>query len=126
MKHPVVCASPTRAISLTAEIVLVLTTMLLMCLAYLERFRKALWEVGGQNSWNYISRQQQQSESSLAISVLAASTCIARLVLAYFKPAAAHSCLFNTLNDIMLSGFWIYSIAAQCSRLATSHAQTIS
>lgn len=40
---------------------------------------------------------------------------MARLMLAYFNTVTAYSCLFDTLDDIMLSGFWIYSVAAQCS-----------
>ncbi|KAI0110301.1 hypothetical protein F4814DRAFT_441605 [Daldinia grandis] len=115
MKHRVSYRSLPQMISLISEIVLVSITMLLMCLAYLESSRKALWEVGGQSSWNSRSHQHILSESNLAISVLATVTCMARLILAYFNTTDAYSCLFDALNDIMLSGFWIYSVAAQLS-----------
>ncbi|KAI8963001.1 hypothetical protein F5Y11DRAFT_321069 [Daldinia sp. FL1419] len=104
-----------NTIMLTIEVILVPLTLILMWLAYLEKFQRPLWEVGGQNGWNSRSHLQQLSESNLAISGLAIATRLARLILVHFNTTSAYSCLFDVLNDIMLLGFWIYSVAAQCS-----------
>ncbi|OTB15760.1 hypothetical protein K445DRAFT_317404 [Daldinia sp. EC12] len=107
--------SPLKAGMLTAEIILVSATMLLMCFAYLDGFRQALLGVSGQNISDYRSHLQQLRESNLAISVLATVTCLARLVLIYFNIPSPYTCLFDILNDIILFGFWVYSVTAQCS-----------
>ncbi|KAI1377020.1 hypothetical protein F4677DRAFT_64641 [Hypoxylon crocopeplum] len=123
-----------KAIFLVVEFGLVLVTMSLLCCAYPERFRKTLWQIGGENGWNsnprlriyfYANYQQppeipliwtqRLSESNLAISVLAAAVCLSRIVLAYSSVPGGFSCVFNALNDMLLSGFWMYSVAAQSS-----------
>lgn len=116
------------------EFSLVIVTMSLLCCAYPERFRKTLWEIGGQNGWNsnprlriyfYANYQQppeiplvwtqRLSESNLAISVLATAVCSARIALTYFNLTPGFSRLFSAMNDMLLSGFWMYSVTAQSS-----------
>ncbi|KAI0380594.1 hypothetical protein F5Y04DRAFT_94802 [Hypomontagnella monticulosa] len=121
-----------RTISLSIEFGLVVITMSLLCCAYPERFRKTLWEIGGENGWNsnprlriyfYANYEQPpeipliwtQRESNLAIAVLATAICSARIVLACFGVTPHFSRLFNALNDVLLSGFWMYSVVAQSS-----------
>ncbi|KAI1798676.1 hypothetical protein F4811DRAFT_547625 [Daldinia bambusicola] len=112
MKHP---SGALKTVMFTIEIILVSVTMLMMYFEYLESFGKELREVGGQYVSNYKSHLQQLRESNLAISVLATATCLARLVLFYFNIASAFACLFDVLNDLLLFGFWVYSVTAQCA-----------
>ncbi|KAI1102757.1 hypothetical protein F4804DRAFT_312129 [Jackrogersella minutella] len=119
---------------LAIEFVLVIATMSLLCCTYPERFRKTLWEIGGENGWNsnphlriyfYANYQQppeiplvwaqRLSESNLAISILATAMFSTRIALTYFDVAWGFSRLFNTANDVLLSGFWMYSVVAQSS-----------
>ncbi|OTA55569.1 hypothetical protein K449DRAFT_399899 [Hypoxylon sp. EC38] len=123
-----------KAIMLIIELGLVIVTMSLLCCAYPERFRRTLWEIGGENGWNsnprlriyfYANYQQppeipliwaqRLSESNLAISVLATAICSTRIILFCFNVAPGFSRLFNALNDVLLSGFWMYSVVAQSS-----------
>ncbi|KAI1415448.1 hypothetical protein F5Y13DRAFT_144430 [Hypoxylon sp. FL1857] len=123
-----------KATSLVIEFGLVIITMSLLCCAYPERFRKTLWEIGGENGWNsnprlriyfYANYQQppeiplvwaqRLSESNLAISVLSTAICSARITLSCFNVAPGFSRLFDAMNDMLLSGFWMYSVAAQSS-----------
>ncbi|KAI1205203.1 uncharacterized protein F4807DRAFT_443856 [Annulohypoxylon truncatum] len=123
-----------KALLVFTEFSLAITTMSLLCCAYPERFRKTLWEIGGENGWNsnprlriyfYANYQQppeiplvwtqRLSESNLAISVLATAVCSARIELSYFNLRPGFSRLFEVMNDMLLSGFWAYSVAAQSS-----------
>ncbi|KAI5862496.1 hypothetical protein GGS23DRAFT_570477 [Durotheca rogersii] len=126
--------SPCSAVLLAAELGLVLTTMSLLCCAYPERVRRTLWQIGGENGWNSNPRlrvyfyanyekppdippiwSQRLSESNLAISVLAVVISMVRIVLAFLGSASSFSAVFNAFNDMLLSGFWMYSVAAQSS-----------
>ncbi|KAL7628444.1 hypothetical protein AAE478_002647 [Parahypoxylon ruwenzoriense] len=108
--------------------------MSLLCCAYPEQFRKALWQIGGENGWNsnprlriyfYANYQQppeipliwtqRLNESNLAISVLTVTISVVRVALGYFGVASSFSITYNALNDMLLSGFWMYSVAAQSS-----------
>ncbi|KAI2617659.1 hypothetical protein GGS26DRAFT_397405 [Hypomontagnella submonticulosa] len=123
-----------RALLHSIEFGLVTVTLSLLCCAYPERFRKTLWEIGGENGWNSNPRlriyfyanyeqppeipliwTQRLSESNLAIAVLAATICSARIVLACFGVTPRFSRLFNAVNDVLLAGFWMYSVVAQSS-----------
>ncbi|KAI0834408.1 hypothetical protein F5Y06DRAFT_279187 [Hypoxylon sp. FL0890] len=134
MGHQHIRTGLSKAILLVAEFGLVITTMSLLCCAYPERFRKTLWEIGGENGWNsnprlriyfYANYQQppeiplvwtqRLSESNLAISVLATAICLARITLSCFSVTSGLSRLFDAMNDLLLSGFWMYSVVAQSS-----------
>ncbi|KAI1382928.1 uncharacterized protein F4822DRAFT_421590 [Hypoxylon trugodes] len=125
---------PFGAILLVVEFVLAITTMSLLCCAYPEQFRKTLWEIGGENGWNSNPRlriyfyanyekppeiplvwDQRLSESNLAISILSTVICLARMVMIYSSVTPCFSCFWNAMNDVLLSGFWVYSIVAQSS-----------
>ncbi|OTB01685.1 hypothetical protein M426DRAFT_25449 [Hypoxylon sp. CI-4A] len=108
--------------------------MSLLCCAYPERFRKTLWEIGGENGWNsnprlriyfYANYQQPPeipliwtqhlSESNLAVSILTAAIFSAKVALTYFGVSPLIYRLFGVGNDMVLSGFWMYSVIAQSS-----------
>ncbi|KAI1394922.1 hypothetical protein F4819DRAFT_480028 [Hypoxylon fuscum] len=134
MKNPAACIGLFKGFLLTLELILALVTMSLLCCAYPEDFRKTLWLVGGENGWNsnprlriyfYANYQQPPeipviwtqslSESNLAISVLAVAMCATRIALVYFGITPRFSRVFTSTNDMLLSGFWMYSVIAQSS-----------
>ncbi|KAI1133985.1 hypothetical protein F5Y05DRAFT_249496 [Hypoxylon sp. FL0543] len=121
-----------KTVLLAIELSLVIVTMSLLCCAYPEWFRKTLWEIGGEHGWNsnprlriyfYANHQQPpeiplvwtQGESNLAISVLATAICLARIISSCFRVTSGFSRLLDAMNDMLLSGFWMYSVVAQSS-----------
>ncbi|KAK6192897.1 hypothetical protein LQW54_013016 [Pestalotiopsis sp. IQ-011] len=117
--------------SVVVEIVVTSITLILFCCAYPDEFRTVLWEAGGENGWNSNPRlriydyanhrepppipliwSQSLTNSNLAVAILAAIICLARIALLFFDfggPA------LQILYDLVMSGMWIYSVAAQSS-----------
>lgn len=117
--------------SVMIEVAVTSITLFLFCCGYPDEFRTVLWEAGGENGWNSNPRlriydyanhreppaipliwSQSLTNSNLAIALLAVAICLARMALLFFDFGGFS---LPIMYDIVMSGMWIYSVAAQSS-----------
>ncbi|KAI5917484.1 hypothetical protein F4810DRAFT_43243 [Camillea tinctor] len=138
MKH----FSIIQLISFVFELLLTLFTLAWFANAYPDKYRTTLWTAGGEHGWNsnpkmriyYYANYEEPpdipliwsqrysyglsilprilTESNLAISSLAVLVCLARGILLYRISLRK---FINPIYDLLLCGFWTYSVRAQSS-----------
>ncbi|KAF7535821.1 hypothetical protein G7054_g5061 [Neopestalotiopsis clavispora] len=120
-----------QIMSVVTEVVVTSITLALFCCAYPDEFRSVLWEAGGENAWNSNPRlriydyanhrepppipliwSQSLTNSNLAVALLAAAICLARIALLFFDFGGL---TLQIMYDVVMSGMWMYSVVAQSS-----------
>lgn len=120
-----------QIMSVVTEVVVTSITLALFCCAYPDEFRSVLWEAGGENAWNSNPRlriydyanhrepppipliwSQSLTNSNLAVALLAAAICLARIALLFLDFGGL---TLQIMYDVVMSGMWMYSVVAQSS-----------